>query len=130
MTANHRDRWIAHALLALLLAAHFPLGLDYGQYPLDDPRSDRSLIAYNLVTHTALLAWSLLDAKALGRRPPWWTWVATLIFGWFGIVFHVLSTRAAGQRLRALVIGIVYFIICIAIFGEAFEHAFASSSRT
>lgn len=121
--ANHRDRWIAHALLALLLAAHLPLGLDYGQYPLDDPRSGRSLIVYTLVTHVALLAWCLLDAKALGRRPPRWPSIATLVFGWFGVPFHLLSTRAKGRRLRALVVGLVYFIVCITLYSEAFRHA-------
>lgn len=128
MIAPHRDRWIAHALLALLLAAHLPLGLDYGRYPPDDPRSDRSLIVYNLATHALLVVWCLLDAKASGRRLPWWTGIATLVFGWFGAMFHVLSTRTAGQRFRALVIGFVYFIVCIGIFEEAFQHAFASWS--
>ena len=126
--ANHRDRWIAHAILFLLLAAHLPLGMDYGQYSLDDPRSDRSLIVYSLVTHTTLVVWCLLDAKALGRRPPWWTWIATLVFGWFGVSFHLLSTRDEGRRLRVLAIGLVYFIVCIAIFGEVFQHTFESWS--
>jgi hypothetical protein len=114
------------AVLILLFAAHVFFGAEYGRYLPVDPGSDRTLFWYFLVSHTLLVLWVSLDARAAKRSQPWFFLLAIAAFGFFAMPFYLGSTRPAGTWYRWLSKGLLYFGACVFAFGEVFQWVFRS----
>ena len=115
-----------YTVLVLQLITNAVFGYFYGHFGFDDKISHSVLTTYYFFTSFLMTIWCFLDLKGTNRAISAFPIVGVAIFNYWAIPVYLGVSRPGNSKFKSIGKALLFFIVCVTIFGNVCIWAFNS----